>query len=268
MTKVEAAWERTRQALLRAATLLAGFGLSARSLTAHSVVIPLAYYIAAKELDDNFLNSSAHAASRAAIRRWVHRSLMKRGIWGSGLDTTLVNIKGAIDDEPGTDFPVVQVQRRMAAIGKLLEFEATEIDELLEMQFGGQRTFPVLAMLYPGLDFSKSFHEDHVFPRSRFSTKRLLTAGVAPVDLEQYKSLVDLLPNLQLLGGTPNIEKQAKMPAEWLSSAFADKPSRDQYALDNDLVDLPSDMLGFPEFLQQRKERLRQRLLQQLGVAG
>lgn len=164
MKKVEGSWDATRQALLRAATLLSSFGLSTRSLTADSVVIPLAYYIAAKELDDSFLTASSQSVNRAEIQRWVHRSLMKRGIWGSGLDTTLVRIRNAIDGSQGSDFPVASVQREMAAIGKSLDFEATEIDELLEMKYGGQRTFPVLAVLYPGLDLSKSFHETTCSP--------------------------------------------------------------------------------------------------------
>lgn len=71
-------------------------------------------------------------------------------------------------------FPAAAVQSEISAIGKSLEFEMTELDELLAVKYGGQRTFPVLAMLYPGLDLSKSFHEDHIFPRSRFTPKRLL----------------------------------------------------------------------------------------------
>ncbi len=267
MKKVEGSWDATRQALLRAATLLSSFGLSTRSLTADSVVIPLAYYIAAKELDDSFLTASSQGGNRAEIQRWVHRSLMKRGIWGSGLDTTLVRIRNAIDGSQGSDFPVVSVQREMAAIGKSLDFEATEIDELLEMKYGGQRTFPVLAVLYPGLDLSKSFHEDHVFPRSRFTTRRLLAAGVPAAEIDKYKSLVDLLPNLQLLGGIPNIEKQGKMPAEWINEAFPDGESRDQYAVENDLQDLPTSMTEFPAFFEARKADLRKRLLKRLGVA-
>lgn len=267
MAKVETSWDKTRQSLLRASTLLSGFGLSARSLTADSVVIPLAYYLAAKDLDDSFLTASGQAGNRAAIQRWVHRSLMKRGIWGSGLDTTLTRIRNAIDASTGADFPVTEVQIAMASIGKSLEFEATEIDELLEMKYGGQRTFPVLAVLYSGLDLSKTFHEDHIFPRSRFTTKRLTNEGVAADQVDHYKELVDLLPNLQLLGGIPNIEKQAALPHEWMMKGFPDDARREQYATDNDLRDLPDSLMEFPAFFERRKAALRERLLGTLGVA-
>jgi len=154
----------------------------------------------------------------------------------------------------------------MAIIGKSLDFEATEIDELLEMKYGGQRTFPVLAALYPGLDLTKPFHEDHVFPRSRFTTRHLMAAGVAPADIDHLKSLVDLLPNLQLLGGIPNIEKSAQLPADWLNSAFADTASRRQYEIDNDLTSVPPTLSAFADFFESRKAALRMRLIQHLGV--
>lgn len=268
MAKVEASWEKTRTSLLRAANLLTGFGLSSRTLTADSVIIPLAYYIASNDLDDSFLTATAQGENRLHVQRWVNRSLMKRGIWGSGLDTLLVRLRNAIDSSTGPDFPVAQVQSEMASIGKSLDFEATEIDELLEMKYGGQRTFPVLAVLYPGLDLSRSFHEDHLFPRSRFTTRKLAAAGVPAEQIDHYRAIVDLLPNLQLLEGLPNIEKQAAMPAEWLAAAVPTEERRQQYATTNDLTDLPTTLLGFPAFFEARKAALRGRLIERLGVGS
>jgi hypothetical protein len=266
MKKVEDAWETTRRSLIRAATLLSRFGFSTRSLTAHSVVIPLAYFLAVNELDEAYLDSMASSGDRSKLQMWVNRSLMKRGIWGSGLDTTLARIRQAIDANPGAEFPVEAVQLEMAAIGKSLEFEPTEIDELLELKYGGQRTFPVLAMLYPGLDLSKAFHEDHVFPRSRFTKKRLSEAGVPSQDVEQYMDAVDRLPNLQLLPGLANVEKQAVLPGEWLMKAYPDMEKRATYVAENDLQALPDAIPGFMEFYESRKARLRERLQKALGV--
>ncbi|MGY1833131.1 DUF262 domain-containing protein [Geodermatophilus sp. SYSU D01180] len=266
MKKVEKAWSTTRAALLRAATLLSRFGLSTRSLTAHSVVIPIAYFLASKGLDDSYLDSTASAEDRTRLQKWVNRSLMKRGIWGSGLDTTLSRIRQAIDAHGAAGFPVEAVQAEMAAIGKSLEFEATEVDELLELKYGGQRTFPVLAMLYPGLDLSKVFHEDHVFPRSRFTRKRLAEAGVPVQDIEVFMAAVDRLPNLQLLQGLANVEKQAVLPAKWLDEAFVSEEQRATYVEQNDLDVLPEDMTDFMKFYEDRKARLRERLQQRLGV--
>ena len=268
MDKVEATWDLTRTSLLRAATVLNRFGLSTRSLTAHSVVIPVAYFLASKGHEDAYLDSSATAPDRAALQAWVNRSLMKRGIWGSGLDTTLSRIRQAIDSHDGSGFPVDAAQKEMASIGKSLEFAPTEVDELLEVKYGGQRTFPVLAMLYPGLDLSKAFHEDHVFPRSRFTPKRLRDAGVPEPQIELFRDAVDRLPNLQLLAGLANIEKQALLPHEWLRTAYADQVKRQTYVGENDLDDLPEAIPDFMAYYERRKAMLRRRLLKALGVVN
>jgi Protein of unknown function DUF262 len=260
MKRVEVAWEATRRALIRAATLLDHFGFSARSLTAASVVVPMAYYLAKRDVTDTYLESDADAADRLQLRGWITRSLVKRGIWGSGLDTLLTRIRQILDEHTQNGFPVEPVERGMAALGKSLTFEKTEVDELLQLKYGGQRTFPVLAMLYPGLDLSKEFHEDHVFPRSRFTPTRLAEAGVPPESIEEYRQRVDLLPNLQLLPGVPNMEKKAKITAEWVEDAFPTSETRLNYLRENDLNDLPLQMSDFLQFFDQRQARMRARL--------
>jgi hypothetical protein len=128
--------------------------------------------------------------------------------------------------------------------------------------------FPVLATLYPGLDMTKAFHEDHIFPRSRFTRTKLLKEGI-PADLvEEYLAKVDGLPNLQLLPGIPNIEKQATLPGAWLKGPFFPSDvARDQYIKDNDLQNLPEGLDGFLAFHEARRKRLEARLKGALGVA-
>lgn len=266
MKKVEAAWDQTRDSLLRAATLLDMFGYSSRTLTADSVLLLLAYYLHRGGLADSYLHSTADAADRLTAQNWVTRSLVKRGIWGSGLDTLLTRLRRTVDEHGQNGFPVADLERDMTTLGKSLTFDPTEIDELLEMRYGGQRTFSVLSLLYPGLDLTKEFHEDHIFPRSRFTAKRLADAGIPHDNIESYREAVDCLPNLQLLGGIPNVEKKAMLPAEWLTTTFPSFEQRTTYIRDNDLDDLPFDLTDFLDFYAQRKERMRQRLLKALDV--
>lgn len=260
------AWDQTRDSLLRAATLMDMFGFSSRTLTADSVVVPLAYYLHRRSLADSYLHSTADAADRLAVQHWVIRSLVKRGIWGSGLDTLLTRLRRAIDENGHGGFPVTELEHAMTALGKSLAFDPTEIDELLEMGYGGPRTFSVLSLLYPGLDFTKEFHEDHIFPRSRFTAKRLADAGVPHDQIEKYRAAVDSLPNLQLLGGLPNVEKKAKLPGDWVATAVPTAEKRSSYVHDNDLGGLPLDLADFLTFYAQRRERMQQRLLKTLGV--
>lgn len=265
MASVESVWPDIKGALLRAATLLQQFGFNARNLTAGSVIVPIAYYLHLRGATDSYLDSTAEAHDRMALQHWVTRSLIKRGIWGSGLDTLLIRIRDVLRANGGAKFPVSAIETAMSAVGKGLTFDSAEIDELLNLKYGHQRTFAVLSMLYSGLDLSKQFHEDHIFPKSRFTKKKLLAAGIAADDVEAYLERCNLLPNLQLLAGTANIEKQAMTPDEWIAGAFPSPEKQKVYLAENDLDGLPLDLAGFSGFFEGRKSRVRDRLMKVLG---
>jgi hypothetical protein len=267
MSLMEEHWAAIRSSLLTAADLMASFGYNGRTVTADSVVIPIAYYFHHRGHPANYVEASAYAADRLRIRQWVARSLMKRGIWGSGLDTLLGRLREAIRNNGASEFPAPEIEAAMTAAGKSLKFEEAEISELLDLRYGSQRVFPVLATLYPGLDLTKAFHEDHIFPRSRFTRTKLLKAGVPAEELDEFLVKVDGLPNLQLLQGSPNIEKQAMLPSEWLDGPHFPSPAvRTQYENDNDLVDVPKDITGFLKFYEARRQQLEGRLREALGV--
>ena len=265
MARLEKAWQEVRSALLTAQALLSSFGFSAQTLAAESVLIPIAYYVRHRGLGDSYVTASAHAEDRERVRRWVTRSLMKRGVWGSGLDTLLGRLRNAIRDHAMDRFPTSAVEAAMVELGKSLRFEDAEIEELLDQRYGRPRTFATLAMLYPGLDLTMAFHVDHLFPRSLFTRARLLKAGVEPSDVEAYLERVDALANLQLLQGLPNVEKQATMPAAWLQGPhFVDDEKRRAYIERNDLDGLPQGLDGFVQFHDQRRAAMAARLRQLL----
>jgi hypothetical protein len=261
MAKVESAWPQIKAALIRAATLLEQFGYH---------IVPIAHYLALRGAGDSYLDSSADAADRLALQRWVTRSLIKRGIWGSGLDTTLTRIRDVLVSDSSGCFPVAEVEAAMAVVGKELSFTPAEIDELLNLKYEGQRTFSVLSVLYPGLDLSKKFHEDHIFPKSRFTKKKLAAAGIPDEDIDTFVESFDLLPNLQLLAGTANIEKLATLPSDWVDSdkVFPSEEKRKTYIEDNDLYGLPLELAGFLDFFNGRRARIRERLVKALGGAA
>lgn len=267
MTKVEEAWPQIGSSLLRAATLLQQFGYNERNLTANSVIMPIAQYLHLRSAGDSYLDSTADAADRLVLQKWVTRSLIKRGIWGSGLDTTLTRIREALMANTTHGFPVADVEAAMSSVGKSLSFDAAEIDELLNLKYAGQRTFSVLSVLYPGLDLGKKLHEDHIFPKSRFSKKKLVGAGVDAEKLVDYLDAFNLLPNLQLLAGTANIEKQDALPIDWIAAAFPSEEKRTTYLDENDLDGLPLDLADFLTFFEQRKVRVRDRLVKALGTS-
>ncbi|MEV1288752.1 DUF262 domain-containing protein [Micromonospora sp. NPDC049679] len=265
MLEMEEGWDDIERALRLAAHLLSDFGLSAATLPASSVIIPLAHYAHLRQLDEGYLRRAAEASDRNEIRRWLLRAVIKSGIWGSGLDTLLGGLRAVLDVEARAGFPRVSLEREMARQGKPLRFDPLEIDDLLDLKYGGAKTFALLALLYPGVNVRSAFHVDHVYPRSRFTAARLRAAGIPDGDIPAYLERVDRLANLQLLEGTENVDKRASLPSDWASRAYPDPAARAGYVARNDLGELPA-LDDFLRFYDRRRELMRERLLDLLGV--
>jgi len=142
----------------------------------------------------------------------------------------------------------------MAARGKPLTFTKEEIDALVETSYTSKQIFPLLVLLFPGIDTRKIHHIDHVFPRALFKRKSLSIAGVPTLEQDDYIDLINGLPNLQLLEGPINVNKHATTPLKWARAHYG--ANLNHYLLGQELIGLPEDILGFPTFYQDRKERL------------
>ncbi len=269
MAKLEAAWDGIRDALLLTVRLVESFGFNGQTIRAHSAILPIAYYLYRKGADERFLTQSAYRDDREAIRGWLVRSLLKAsGIWGSGLDTLLTALRATITNE-GTDaFPAQELGTVMARRGKSLSFERDEIEELLDMDYGDRRVFALLSLCYPFVDLRNQFHIDHVFPRALATPARLRRAGISEEEIPELRARVNRLPNLQLLEGHINEEKQAKPPLVWARAHFADERQFEGYCARHDLVDLPSDVTEFDNFFEKRRDALRERIQTVLGQAA
>ncbi len=267
MAELDKRWDEIDRVLRVATKLLADFGFSTPTLTANSVLIPIAYYLHRRDVPDNYLTAPAHAVDRDAIKRWVQRALIKAGVWGSGLDRLLTGLRGVIEKDGAAGWPAESLEREMSRQGKPLQFQMTEIDDLLDAKYGSKRMFPLLALLYPGVDPREQFHEDHIFPRSILRSKAKLRAAKVPEDqLEHFIDLCDRVPNLQLLRGADNVGKSDKLPLDWLEGHFPTADQRGSWLREYDAVDLPADIIDFPAFFAARRGRMRTRLAHLLGA--
>lgn len=261
MATLEDDWQAIRNSLMLAVRLLASFGFNGQNLRADSAILPIAYYLHTRTLGDGYLSRSEFAADREAVRKWLVRSLLKTsGIWGSGLDTLLTDLREVLKQKAASGFPVQDLEAAMARRGKSLSFSDEEIDELCDLPYGGKTTFALLSILFPGFDFSQHFHVDHIFPKGRFTRNKLIKAGFADEQVDDLIEQCNCLPNLQLLVGTINNEKRQKMPAEWYQAQWPDEMARKQYLENQAIQNLPADLLGFPEFYKQRRTTLKARI--------
>lgn len=272
MAKLEAGWDAMSNSLQVAVGLLSDFGLSAGSLTADSVLIPVAYYVHHRGLGHDYRQSPKTRQDREALRSWVLRSLIVRGVWGSGLDTLLRDLREVIRANGNADFPVAAIERAMSRRGKSLAVSEALVDDVLSLKYGKPRTFAVLAALFPHVDTRNQFHVDHVFPAALLDRKKLRQAvgeGGTPVftpeEIEDLVGRRDQLSNLELLPGLENIGKSAITPATWLASSYPSADDRSAFLERNALpASLPAAADEFVRFFDQRRANLEARIYEML----
>jgi len=265
MALLEENWSRIREALLLSVRLLASFGFNSQNLRADSALLPIAYYLFARQPGEGYLSRVEYAQDRENVRTWLIRSLLKAsGIWGSGLDTLLTALREQIRTHAQTGFPVSQIESVMSARGKTLSFTEEELDELVELPYGDKRTFALLSLIFPGFDLSRHFHVDHIYPQARFTKPQLRKAGIPEELVAEVADKANRLANLQLLEGSINNQKRQKMPHDWYAQFKPDALARQQYLAGLEITDLPDALAEFSAFYEQRRKALRARIVSAL----
>lgn len=264
--KIETDWENIRQALLLARSLLRSFGFRRETLGSDSVLLPVAYYVRLRELDDTYLTRSADREDRELIRTWVLRSLLKRGIWGSGLDSLLRRLRDVIKRHGGGGFPLAELETAMSALGKSLEIGESELEDIANTRYGEPRAYVALSFLYPHESIDAQIHVDHVIPKTRLSASASRKAGLSEADRYWLDEHRDDLANLQPLSEADNTSKSGRGASEWLAERYPNVTTRDALAASRHLVDAPDTAKGARAFIEKRRELQIERLRKILGV--
>ena len=246
-------WDRIRRTITETVELASSFGYSGQSLTSRYALLPIAYYLHNRQRPSG-------AEDRKAIRHWLIRSLLKRGIWSLGVDNLLVAIRKAIRDSSCHDgFPIPAIAAAMRTRHIKLTFDDEELKDLADAGYDG-RAHSLLFLLYGFVDVAtNSFHIDHVFPRALMTPARLKKVGIDEEQIHEYRDRVNRLSNLQLLEGSTNTSKGAKLPAEWLRARYSEEDRRHHCHL-HDLGDVPTEIKDFLDFYERRRARILEKL--------
>jgi hypothetical protein len=111
-------------------------------------------------------------------------------------------------------------------------------------------------ILYPNRDWKdNSYHEDHIFPKSEFTTAKLKARGYDLEKIIEYQKFFNTILNLQLLTDSENLDKNKTDFAIWISTRddhFRTRhtlPYLNSYSFDNFLV-----------FIQERQKQIIEKL--------
>jgi hypothetical protein len=267
MLQIRDEWPEIKRSLDLAASLLDQFGLIAVNLNARSVIHPLAYYIKHRGLDASYLTAKGSEVDREAIRQWALRSLLRQGIWGSGLDTLLTRLRTTIKQHGADHFPVAEIDQMMSESGKGLAFDADSVEGLLLLRYGERNCFALLSLIYPGNEPMRR-HVDHVYPRTAFTRAKLAKLGLPDEEVAWMLAASREVPNLQLLTPADNESKGGRFPAPWLESAFPDAGHRAAVAAFHHFGEIGASPESFREFFEERRKLLAGVIRERLGVTS
>ncbi len=178
-----------------------------------------------------------------------------------------MDLREVLNQHAVTSFPRESLEEAVRGHGKSLRFEEAEIDALLESRAQDSSTFALMSLMYPYAQENCAMHLDHVFPRARFTDAQLRKASVPQENWQPWQALADQVPNLQLLNGPANQEKQAEMPAAWSVRVWPDAHTRSHILASHDLGEIPQAITEFGSYFAQRKTRMAARLRSVLGLA-
>lgn len=258
-------WDRIKDSIIAAFKLVESWGFNDSSLRAKNAVIPLVYYIYHKNLENDINNQAYYQKEKDTMRKWLCLSLLKR-VFGGQSDAILTTIRKVLKSNINRQgFPLEQIKEAFKDNpAKNLAFSSEYVEEgLLTTQKDDPNCYPILALIYSHLNFNQVFHKDHLHPFSYF--QKLKETDFEDRDLflfytdtRNYNSIV----NLQLLNSSLN-ESKLDTPLEtWVQEKNID--------LDNQLIPKGVDLStkGFPEFVSKRKELLKKRFEEIVGITN
>lgn len=272
LTRIFDEWEGIKAAIESGVSLANHFGLDRDTLLSQNALVPIIYYLHALGQGVTLRGFTRfEGENAAAIRKWLTAAMLNNA-FGGGSDTVLRETRRVIKEQVKEqldggerDFPVENLNRRIASMGRSTELDDSVIEEVLSMPYGNRRTFLALTLLYDRKDWGiTEFHQDHIFPRAFFTDERLEAAGIPAENWARYRELCNQLGNLELLLPHENQEKSAKDFSEWLKTRDTDFKREHLIPEDDELLTFSR----FEEFVAARERLIRDRLRKLFQIEG
>lgn len=255
---VENNWTRIRDAVSNLFDLLRSFGLTDFTMTSYNAAMPILYYLYHKDIYQDFYKKMGNREDCEIIKKWLFSILLRRA-FGASADSVLAqsrrayttDITGSYIKETVTLFPATEIN---SEIRKLSDVGDDFIEDLLYSQKDSRYSFPILAMMYPNLDYrNNNFHQDHLHPASAYN-------DLEEKDKEKYGwQVYNSILNLQMLDANENESKNAKPLEKWVSEQTRNKDMR-KFMEDHLIPDTDLSLSNFSDFIEKRKAMLVQRI--------
>jgi uncharacterized protein with ParB-like and HNH nuclease domain len=266
--KIRDNWENIANALTRTSKMLREFGFNKTRLSSNYAATPIAYYL--------YKNGEVDKQTKVELRKLVIHSLLKQ-VYSGQADSALSGLREGLRYRPSESISNAYILKRLRfsfdeykntklSGGKKLTIGSDDIEDFLEYK-KGSFCFLILSILYPDLKIDQiSFHQDHMHPHSSFKTSTLNELGIDSETTLLWQNMRDQLPNLQLLEGQENAEKQATALENWITNNEANETyyrQRNYIALDQSLA-----LKDFEQFFSSRRLLLKEQLHKMFDVVS
>ena len=173
----------------------------------------------------------------------------------------LTALRDVIRDAGDRGFPAAEMRRVMAQRGKSLEFSTEEIQDLADMAIGDRRIFSLLASLSPFIDLQRhQFHIDHIFPKSRFTRKRIHDARMTAEEVDVFMDCADRIATFSCSMGPATSKSRRHFRRNGSMRGTQRRRSGDTTVRKYLLGQVPGEMSGFLDFYEARRARLQDRI--------
>jgi uncharacterized protein with ParB-like and HNH nuclease domain len=257
-------WEAIKSAVSGAVDLVNCFGVDRDNLTSANALIPIIYYLCQHpSVRVRAVSTRRDVQNVSSIRRWLVASLLNN-VFGGNSDGVLEAARKALQQTRSQeDFPINELIEALAKLGRNCAFDKYAIDDFLNLRYGRQLTFLGLSLLYDDKDWgTKTFHQDHVFPRSLFSKQEMSIRGIDSEQQFRYQMLADRVGNLELLSLEENEEKSNQDFERWLQTR--DRSFRRKHLIPHD--DRLLRLERFEDFVKAREKLIEERLQALFGA--
>lgn len=247
-------WDSIKESVYTSFKLLKGYGYDSRSLTSANAVIPIIHYLFHRNIFRDFDKKIQFKEDRQIIKKWLHIVLLKQ-IFGRAADSVLKDMRDTIAEaiKASTNmFPVKKITDNLKGTGKDVVVDDDFIESLLTTQKENAYAFPILALLYPSLDYrNNDFHKDHCHPADSFKTNQLEKAGIKDGQLAFYedKKNWNSILNLQMLDSNENKSKQDMDLKSWIKKETINTEEK--------LIPDILDFKDFKKFIEKRRSILK-----------
>ncbi len=254
LEKIESNWDNIKKNIEDTIKLVYKFGFSDKNITSAVSLLPISFYLL-KLNKNNFVDSTNidDVNNQNVIQKWLVLSLIKN-VFGGSSDTKLNKVRNAfVKQESCSTFPFKEISKELEIEPS---FSETEVDNIFGINYKTKYSYLVLSLLYPDRDWKdKKYHEDHIFPKSKFTKAKLKARGYNDEKIEKYREYYNTILNLQLLTESENLKKYSEDFESWIDT-------RDNNFKNRHMVpDIESyDFDHFLDFIDERRNLIKKKL--------